>query len=70
MTVRVIGSGRLTSKGQVTVPAAVRKKLNLKPGDTVVFEARESGGSSELISLRKAEPLDVEFLSALEDTLS
>jgi antitoxin PrlF len=27
----------LTSKGQVTIPAAVRKRLNLKKGDMVAF---------------------------------
>jgi antitoxin PrlF len=63
---RPIASSRLTSKGQVTVPAAARKKLNLKPGDTVVFEEVEKG----LVCIRKAEPLDLEFLSALEQTLS
>jgi len=61
-----IASSRLTSKGQATVPAPVRKKLDLKPGDTVVFEEVEKG----LVCIRKAEPLDLEFLSALEQTLS
>ena len=28
----------LTSKGQVTVPAAIRKQLNLVPGDRLLFE--------------------------------
>jgi antitoxin PrlF len=64
--VRTIASSRLTSKGQTTVPASVRKKLNLSPGDTVVFEEAEIGA----IRLRKAEPLDIEFLSSLEKTLS
>ncbi len=63
--VRAIASSRLTSKGQATVPASIRKKLNLKPGDTVVFEEAEAGS----IRLRKAEPVDMEFLSALESTL-
>lgn len=57
---------RLTSKSQATVPAGVRKKLNLKPGDTVIFEESETG----TVSIRKAEPLDIDFLSALESTLS
>jgi antitoxin PrlF len=38
----------------------------LKPGDSVVFEEFETG----MIRIRKAEPLDMEFLSALESTLS
>ena len=28
---------RITSKGQVTVPAEVRRKLGIKPGETIVF---------------------------------
>ncbi len=64
--VRPMASSRLTSKGQATVPALVRKKLNLKPGDTVIFEESPAG----MVCLRKAEPLDLEFLSVLEKTLS
>ncbi len=64
--VRVIAISRLTSKSQATVPVDVRKRLNLKPGDTVIFEEIGAGA----VSIRKAEPLDIEFLSALETTLS
>ena len=32
---------RITSKGQVTVPAEVRRKLGVKPGETIVFRIRE-----------------------------
>ncbi len=63
---RPLASSRLTSKSQATVPAAVRKRLNLKPGDIVVFEESDGG----TVRIRKAEPLDIEFLSALESTLS
>ena len=28
---------RVTSKGQITIPVEIRKKLNLKTGDKVVF---------------------------------
>jgi antitoxin PrlF len=63
---RLIANSRLTSKSQATVPAAVRKMLNLAPGDTVLFEELEGG----VIGLRKAAPLDLEFLAALEGTLS
>jgi antitoxin PrlF len=30
-------SSSVTSKGQVTIPAAVRRKLGIKPGDRVGF---------------------------------
>jgi AbrB family looped-hinge helix DNA binding protein len=64
--VRAIASSRLTTKGQATVPLSVRKRLHLKAGDTVIFEESETG----TVRIRKAEPLDIEFLSALESTLS
>jgi len=64
--VRAIASSRLTTKGQATVPLPVRKRLHLEPGDTVIFEESEGG----TIRIRKAEPLDLEFLSSLEKTLS
>ncbi len=63
---RAIASSRLTTKGQATVPLRVRRKLNLVPGDTVIFEESAAG----TVRIRKAEPLDLEFLSALEKTLS
>ena len=31
----------ITSKGQVTIPAKIRKKLDLKPGDVLEFKAEE-----------------------------
>jgi antitoxin PrlF len=59
-------SSMLTTRGQVTLPLFVRKRLHLKPGDSVVFEESEAG----TVSIRKAERLDLEFLSALDKTLS
>ena len=34
---------KLTSKGQLTVPVAIRKKLKLKEGDKVVFLSDDDG---------------------------
>ncbi|MDR2711868.1 MAG: AbrB/MazE/SpoVT family DNA-binding domain-containing protein [Clostridiales bacterium] len=34
---------KLTSKGQLTVPGAIRKKLSLKEGDKVVFLSDDDG---------------------------
>lgn len=34
---------RLTSKGQITIPVAVRRKLNLQPGDELLFDLRPEG---------------------------
>lgn len=63
---RAVASSRLTTKGQATMPLPIRRKLNLEPGDTVIFEESDAG----TVRIRKAEPLDLEFLSALEKTLS
>ncbi len=42
---------KLTSKGQITLPSAVRKKLGLAPGDQVDFV--ESGEGFTLIPVSK-----------------
>lgn len=34
---------KLTSKGQMTIPAAVREQLNVGPGDKIVFLPGEAG---------------------------
>lgn len=33
----------MTSKGQITVPVAVRRKMGLRPGDRVEFDQRDDG---------------------------
>jgi AbrB family looped-hinge helix DNA binding protein len=51
MSVRrpTIGKARLSSKGQLTVPAEVRRSLGLARGDDVVFEVVDEG-----VLMRKA----------------
>jgi AbrB family looped-hinge helix DNA binding protein len=38
-----MSEARMTSKGQITVPKAVRVKLNLKAGDRVLFIVEDDG---------------------------
>jgi len=33
----------VTSKGQTTIPAPIRKQLNLKPGDRLIYRVDEHG---------------------------
>ena len=33
----------ITSKGQITIPKAVRERLHLETGDTVYFDMRDDG---------------------------
>lgn len=42
---------KLTTKGQVTIPSSVRKKLHLKSGDTIEFT--EKNGEIILKSIKK-----------------
>lgn len=59
-------ASKLTSKFQTTIPEPVRKKLGLKKGDVVAFEIQKG----EIVTLRKATPMDLQFAKSLENTLS
>ena len=57
---------KITAKGQTTVPQEVRQALKSKPGDLLAWEV-EPGGR---VAVRRIQPLDVEYLRAVEGTLS
>jgi AbrB family looped-hinge helix DNA binding protein len=57
---------KISSKGQVTIPATVRKALNVKAGDNLAWEIENDGR----ITVRRLEPIDLAYLSALNGTLS
>lgn len=57
---------KVTVKGQTTIPADIRAALGLKPGDCVVWELAENGTAR----VRRVQPLDAEYLRAIESTLS
>lgn len=42
----------ITSKGQITIPQAIRKRLNLRPGDVLDFDE----SASVLVARRVIEP--------------
>lgn len=49
---------KLTSKGQITVPVAIRKKLALKEGDKIVFLSDDNGiriANASTLALEKAQ---------------
>jgi AbrB family looped-hinge helix DNA binding protein len=48
----VRSKAKITSKGQLTLPAAVRKTLGVGPGDTLTFEVTED----EIRVVREREP--------------
>lgn len=53
-----MSKARMTSKGQLTVPADIRRALGLERGDTVAFELQDEGAllrpASSPASLRGA----------------
>ena len=60
----MLHTSKLTSKFQATVPTPVRRALQLKAGDVVGFEVEGTE-----VRLRRATPLDLAFVQALEGTL-
>ena len=49
---------KITSKGQITIPVAIRKSLGVREGDKVLFIERDGGVlmiNSSLAALRQAQ---------------
>lgn len=65
MRARLPRSSRLSSKGQVTIPKAVRQAIGVKPGDLVAYEVRDG-----VAILKKTEPFDAAFHLALSATMT
>ena len=57
---------KITSKGQTTIPADIRDALQVAPGDSLVWEIQSDGTAR----VRRVTPLDVEYLQAVEGTLT
>lgn len=57
---------KITSKGQTTIPADIRNALHVAPGDSLVWEVQDDGTAR----VRRVTPLDVEYLKAVEGTLT
>lgn len=55
----------LTAKAQTTIPREVRDRLKLQPGDRLVYEIED-----DTVRLRKAQPVDLAYLRALQPMLS
>lgn len=55
---------KITSKGQVTVPKAVRQKLQLQAGDTLAYEI-----VGDSVRIRKVKRFDLGWHQAVTGTL-
>lgn len=59
-------SSRLTSKYQATIPKGVREYLHLESGDEILYELLPDN----TVTIRKTSPLDIDYLQALNFTMS
>jgi len=57
---------KITAKGQTTVPQQVRAALDSKPGDLIAWDIEPDGR----VAVRRIQPADVEYLQAVQRTLS
>ncbi len=57
---------KITAKGQTTIPQEVRATLHIGPGDLIAWEV----GADGTATVRRVQPLDIEYLRAVEGTLS
>ena len=55
----------LSAKGQTTIPARVRRLLDITAGDTINYEME-----GDAVRIRKTTPLDIEWAKAVESTLT
>ena len=62
----MLAVGKITAKGQTTIPQEVRSALHVAPGDLIAWDVSADGSAT----VRRVQPLDIEYLRALEGTLS
>lgn len=56
---------KITAKGQTTIPRDVRAALKVTSGDLIVWEV----GAEGTATVRRVQPMDIEYLRAVEGTL-
>lgn len=57
---------KITAKGQTTIPQDVRAAMKVAAGDLITWEVGPDG----VATVRRVMPLDIEYLRAVEGTLS
>ena len=62
----MIALAKITSKGQTTIPQDVRAALKVVPGDLISWDV----GADGTATVRRVQAMDLEYLRAVEGTLS
>lgn len=50
-------TAKVTSKGQITLPASMRAELDIRPGDSIVFFRHLDGRTSYTVDRRRDRPV-------------
>ena len=61
----MLAVAKITAKGQTTIPQDVRTALKVVPGDLIAWEVAADGTAT----VRRVQPVDIEYLRAVEGTL-
>lgn len=61
----MLAFAKITAKGQMTIPQDIRAALKVVPGDLVAWEVGSDGSAT----VRRVQPMDMEYLRAVEGTL-
>jgi antitoxin PrlF len=62
----MLAVAKITAKGQTTIPQDIRTALRVSPGDLIAWEV----GADGTATVRRVLPMDIEYLRAVEGTLS
>ncbi len=62
----MLAVAKITAKGQTTIPQDVRAAMHVTAGDLIAWEV----GADGTATVRRVQPLDLEYLRAVEGTLS
>lgn len=62
----MLAVAKITAKGQTTIPQDVRAAMHVTAGDLIAWEV----GTDGTATVRRVQPLDIEYLRAVEGTLS
>ena len=61
----MLAVAKITAKGQTTIPQDVRRALKVSAGYLIAWEV----GTDGTATVRRIQPLDLEYLRAVEGTL-
>ena len=62
----MLAVAKITAKGQTTIPQDVRAAMHVTAGDLIAWEV----GADGTATVRRVQPLDLEYLRAVEGTVS